>query len=284
MRNVEIEITLTDGQTHSTKLPSDAPLLHELYVGLALNASGGQQSGTLVQFPIENGQAAISFMSTALLSIKTRPAVLIQNPTEAAHSARANPKYVCIYDFLTPAENEALLQYALDSEADFEASSVYKERAERIVSEQDRLSRVLFAIKDSEWNSIIIERLKLHLPHIKASLGIADLGYRDLEIQLTASNDGDFFGAHLDATHVEEVSSRMLTFVYYFHRVPKRFFCGDLLFYGSNETVEAVPPTNNSLIVFASNVMHEVDLVKCPSRSFADSRFTVNGWLRKDVS
>jgi SM-20-related protein len=27
--------------------------------------------------------------------------------------------------------------------------------------------------------------------------------------------------------------------------------------------------------------MHEVQAVHCPSRAFADSRFTLNGWIRQ---
>lgn len=36
------------------------------------------------------------------------------------------------------------------------------------------------------------------------------------------------------------------------------------------------------IIFFLSRYMHEVLPVKCPSRNFADSRFTINGWIRSD--
>ena len=33
--------------------------------------------------------------------------------------------------------------------------------------------------------------------------------------------------------------------------------------------------------MFHSPTLHEVQLVHCPSRDFADGRFTVNGWFRR---
>jgi SM-20-related protein len=35
------------------------------------------------------------------------------------------------------------------------------------------------------------------------------------------------------------------------------------------------------LVVFPSRYLHEVLPVSCPSQTFADSRFTINGWVRR---
>ena len=291
MRNVEIEVTLTGGETHASVVPSNSPLLRDLYTGLASNQPGvGQQPGELIQLPIDEGRAAISFMSTSVVSVMSRPAVLIQSQPQAvaqdaASSTSPAPPYVCIDDFLTPAENEQLLQYALENEGRFEGSSVLHAPG-RDPNESYRRSHVLFAIKDTRWKQVFIERLKLHLPHIAATLGIPNLPFQATEIQLTASNDGDFFKRHADADHNQKaVAPRIVTFVYYLHRMPKPYSGGDLLLY-SHEfggPVTAVPPHNNCLVSFASSRLHEVDLVRCPSRAFEDSRFTVNGWLRSDA-
>jgi SM-20-related protein len=285
MRSVEIEVTLTGGQTFASVLPANSPLLTDLYVGLANSQAGdAQQPGVLVQFPIDEGRAAVSFMSTSVASITSRPAVLIQATQSAAWPTATMPAYVRIDDFLTPAENEQLLEYAIENQDHFEISKVIDDSDSS--GETHRKSMVLFAIKDSKWNKIFIERLKQHLPHITASLGVPSFRFQGTEIQLTASSDGDFFKRHADADHKEDsVASRVLTFVYYLHRLPKPFSGGDLLLYGpdTGEQVTAIEPQNNCLISFVSTCWHEVDFVRCPSRAFADSRFTINGWLRSDT-
>ncbi|HEY2383822.1 MAG TPA: proline hydroxylase, partial [Terriglobia bacterium] len=35
------------------------------------------------------------------------------------------------------------------------------------------------------------------------------------------------------------------------------------------------------IVFFPCEQLHEITSVKCPSQLFADSRFTLNGWLRR---
>ena len=80
MQKIEVEITLNGGQKYSGVLDSDSALLQDLYVGLASGAGAGPDApDMLMQFPIEEGRAACSFMSSNLVSVMTRPAVLIQS-------------------------------------------------------------------------------------------------------------------------------------------------------------------------------------------------------------
>ena len=290
MRKIEIEVTLVGGQTLTAVLSSDSPLLHDLYAGLANSrAESDQRPEALIQFPVEEGHAAASFMASSIVSIMSKPAVLLQLPTHAtgrthAPVAFATAPYVLIEDFLTPAENEQILQYAIENEREFTGSRVYN-TPDADGKKTFRKSRVLFSIKDSRWKPIFVERLKLHLPHIATSLGFPAFRFVSTEIQLTASNVGDFFKRHADADlNNEHVAPRMLTFVYYLSRSPEPFLGGDLLLYGADPggPVAALPPRNNRLVCFRSETWHEVDLVQCQSRDFADSRFTVNGWLRCD--
>jgi Rps23 Pro-64 3,4-dihydroxylase Tpa1-like proline 4-hydroxylase len=87
-----------------------------------------------------------------------------------------------------------------------------------------------------------------------------------------------------------EVASREVTFVYFFHREPRQFSGGELRIYDSapeNHSHRAmasyrtIVPEQNQLVLFASGLSHEITPVECPSGKFADSRFTVNGWLHK---
>jgi Rps23 Pro-64 3,4-dihydroxylase Tpa1-like proline 4-hydroxylase len=43
----------------------------------------------------------------------------------------------------------------------------------------------------------------------------------------------------------------------------------------------AVVPEQNQIVFFRSELLHEITPVVCPSQAFADSRFTVNGWLHR---
>jgi Rps23 Pro-64 3,4-dihydroxylase Tpa1-like proline 4-hydroxylase len=98
---------------------------------------------------------------------------------------------------------------------------------------------------------------------------------------------GDFFGAHVDDGN-EAVAGRRLTCVYYFHRQPKRFSGGELRLYDSverngrverAETYLSVEPADNSAVFFPSHRFHEVRAVRSETRSFHDSRFSVNVWF-----
>jgi SM-20-related protein len=109
-----------------------------------------------------------------------------------------------------------------------------------------------------------------------------------VEAQLTASNDGEFFRPHNDNAH-EALERREMTFVYYFHCEPKGFRGGGLRIYesplapvpGIDAPHATMPPRQNQVVFFPSHLMHEVRPTHVSSRAFADSRFTVNGWLHR---
>jgi Rps23 Pro-64 3,4-dihydroxylase Tpa1-like proline 4-hydroxylase len=78
--------------------------------------------------------------------------------------------------------------------------------------------------------------------------------------------------------------------VYFFHREPKTFRGGDLRIYDSRwengryeptENYRNIVPRQNQMVFFVSSLAHEITPVECPSGAFADSRFTVNGWIHR---
>ena len=74
-------------------------------------------------------------------------------------------------------------------------------------------------------------------------------------------------------------SIRVLSGVYYYNAEPKAFSGGALRLYAIGDADKApyvdIEPAGNSLLVFPSWAPHEVMPVSCPSKRFADSRFTV---------
>jgi Rps23 Pro-64 3,4-dihydroxylase Tpa1-like proline 4-hydroxylase len=191
-------------------------------------------------------------------------------------------------EFLTLAELDALLQHTLDREIQFQVSEVLSPGVSGgAVDFEQRRSNVLMDLGLQE--SVIVDRLRTCLPRALQKLGRDPFPIARVECQITASKHGDYFHWHSD-NGAPSVASREITFVYFFHREPKRFSGGELRIYDSRwendryaptANYRAIVPEQNQLVLFPSALAHEITLVECPSGTFADSRFTVNGWLHK---
>ena len=195
---------------------------------------------------------------------------------------------VVLDEFLAPQELEQLTNFALQHEADFRSSEVVSPESEGgVVNYEHRRSRVLMELGPQQ--ELILERIGTVLPQVLERLGMEDFAIAGAETQMTASNDGDFFRFHSDNSS-ERVASRHLTFVYFFHREPPGFEGGELRIhdarleegtYVSEGSYQTIVPRQNQMVFFPCELMHEITAVKCSSGLFADSRFTLNGWLRR---
>ena len=129
-------------------------------------------------------------------------------------------------------------------------------------------------------------KLRSVLPHVRARLRVVALHRARIEMDVTVYLGGQFYKGHRDNTE-ERHRLRKLSYVYYFHRQPRRFAGGDLLLYDTDpETSRAtagaftrIEPVYNSLVLFPSDAYHEITPVECEARDFLDGRFTVNGWV-----
>jgi Rps23 Pro-64 3,4-dihydroxylase Tpa1-like proline 4-hydroxylase len=192
---------------------------------------------------------------------------------------------VVLDEFLAPQELEELIGYTLRHELEFKNSEVIAPTGETGVKDYShRRSRVLMELGEQE--DVILGRIRHVLPLVLEQLEMDDFPIARTEVQITASNDGDFFRAHCDDAQ-QLIASRKLTFVYFFHREPSRFSGGELRLHdsrGNNEHIgtgsyETIVPQQNQIVFFPCSTLHEITPVCCTSREFADSRFTVNGWL-----
>jgi SM-20-related protein len=177
------------------------------------------------------------------------------------------------------------MAYALEYQADFKDSEVVSSAGiSGVADDSYRRSRVLMDL--GKHRDIVVQRIQNVLPGVLEQLGMQEFPVANIDAQITASNDGDFFAIHSDDGQ-ELVASRHLTFVYFFHREPRPFEGGELRIYdshngnGSHAGYQTIAPQQNQIVFFPCSLMHEITPVHCPSGEFTDSRFTVNGWLHK---
>ena len=218
-----------------------------------------------------------------------RTAVVSETSAAVAERPSALPaRCVVLDEFLAPQELEELMRFTLERESGFSASEVVSPGVDGgIVNYEHRRSRVLTDL--AHHQDMMLARIKDVLPQVLDKLGMEEFSIAQVEAQVTASNDGDFFHFHSD-NGSDRVASRHLTFVYFFHREPRQFEGGELRIhdarledgtYVSDGTYQAIVPQQNQIVFFPCELLHEITPVNCASRQFGDSRFTLNGWLRR---
>jgi Rps23 Pro-64 3,4-dihydroxylase Tpa1-like proline 4-hydroxylase len=189
-------------------------------------------------------------------------------------------RFLQLQNFLSSTEHAQLVEYAVAQEADFVSTTTSTGAANY------RESRVLYNFP--EWRSLMANRIREALPEVLQTLELDEFEITEIEAQLTAHNDGNFYRIHND-NGSKETETRLLTYVYYFNHYPKNFWGGGLRIYDTTvknnyfvaaDSYHDVQPDNNSIVFFLSRYMHEVLPITCPSGAFIDSRFTINGWLR----
>jgi Rps23 Pro-64 3,4-dihydroxylase Tpa1-like proline 4-hydroxylase len=232
-----------------------------------------------------NGQQSLLIYNTTPAKTQTATAIALpmQNsipPT--SQTGEVLPSYFAqVENFLTPAQVQSLMKYVLEREAKFEPTSNS--------ANDPNYRRSAFLPAFPEFSELMINRIRDMMPYIITYLGLPSFKVGDIESQLTAHNDGNYYKIHNDNGSPDS-ATRELTYVYYFNRQPKSFTGGELLIYDSKiennfyvgaSSYQTVQPLHNSIVFFLSRYMHEVLTVKCPSQHFANSRFTINGWVRR---
>jgi SM-20-related protein len=193
-------------------------------------------------------------------------------------------QFVVLREFLLRDELAALLEHTLSHEGDFRPATAKPPGARQaIVLPYFRRARVLHEL--GRFSEVIGYRVESYLPWVLQRLGLAQFAVSRIEAEITASNDGEFLKKHVDSS-TDRFPRRVLNYVYYFNRKPRRFSGGELRLYHTSledgrrlfaRTFDTVLPENNQIVFFPACVMHEVRPVRCPSRLLADGRFTFNG-------
>lgn len=224
----------------------------------------------------------ITAISEHLINLIAQPPIFVQQIEEVKPQTTdvLSSQYIQINNFLSLEERNHLLDYILQQESAFVSTSTSSNHLDY------RRSMVLHSFP--EFSELILNRIEAIIPDVVSKLGLPPFSVSQIETQLTAHNDGNYYRIHND-NGSPETANRELTYVYYFYREPKPFSGGELLIYDSKiennfyvaaKSFKTVEPRNNSIVFFLSRYLHEVLPVNCPSKAFADSRFTINGWVR----
>jgi SM-20-related protein len=194
------------------------------------------------------------------------------------------PAYGRVSNWLGPRMRTRLLDHAQDQCTGFVVSGVGRGANKRIDLTLRRSTRLkqLGALEGE-----LQARVRETLPAIFEQLGTAPFEPSHLELEMVAHGDGAFYAKHRDTRIFGSDAlgnRRIISAVYYFHRIPKSFSGGVLRIYsfaGGDDagTFVDVEPTDDTLVFFPSWFPHEVLPVVCPSGRFEDSRFAINCWV-----
>lgn len=178
-----------------------------------------------------------------------------------------------------PRLNAELYELALAQRAHFEPSKTTPNRR----YPDWRRSTVVYDHLLADAGVQLRRLVTARLPEVLATLGLPAFDVAGIEVQLTSHNDGEYYRWHTD-NGMPETASRVVTFVYYFHALPRRFSGGELVIHREGGEPLVIEPQNDSMVFFDSRMRHEVRPVACPSGRFEDGRFTLNGWVRRRVA
>jgi Rps23 Pro-64 3,4-dihydroxylase Tpa1-like proline 4-hydroxylase len=195
------------------------------------------------------------------------------------------PPHGLIANWLGPEMVRRLLDFAQEQRDSFFPTGVgYGENA-RIDANIRHSGRIT---KLGDLKQELRTRIRAVLPTVFRQLGADAFEPGRIEVEMVAHGDGALYTEHRDDAVEDKkfVVRRVITVVYYFHRLPKAFSGGVLRIYplaGSKNSTAFVDiePTNDTLVFFPSWFPHEVLPVACPSSRFEDSRFAINFWVHR---
>ena len=304
MSVVRVRIFLAGSHEHAWACDRDHPSLATLMSALSSNAHPRMfDDHMLVRLVVPDGsggERGLVFLRTSLVAVETEPALPDLMPT--IHTARRaadarrraamgeitvqRPGAAIIHDFLPQALHDEVFESILAREADFRQSAVRSGEGSKADDYDFRRSKVHMGLGGLEGR--VVQRVLDVLPGVLERMEEPFPERHHMELQVTAHNHLDYFKAHVDNA-TGDLRQRRVSWVYYLHRRPRPFTGGELVLFDSildgderrmGEGFRVIEPADNSIVFFQSHFHHQVRTVRCESRAFEDSRFTVNGWLR----
>jgi Rps23 Pro-64 3,4-dihydroxylase Tpa1-like proline 4-hydroxylase len=283
MQEINVTLLLNGGHSRTLAMNPDDPLLRA-FIASIHERNAATRPARPFHLRVDGGRQSLIFSGADLVGLVTDPPIAIR-PTAAdgagGDATVVKSRYVLLENFLPPEQHEALLAYVGREAGRFVDSTVTTDDANY------RRSKVLHQFPD--FAELFRRKVAEAMPRVLPVLAMPSFPVQEIEAQLTAHNDGNYFRLHNDSGSPETLS-RALTYVYYFHNEPKAYSGGEFRMhdsvlsngrYGCGAAAADIEPRNNSVLFFASHCHHEVLPVRVPSGRFEDGRFTVNGWVRR---
>jgi hypothetical protein len=240
--------------------------------------------------PSAASRSSLSLSGSRPLRLR-EPAVLASGtaPREGLHEAQV----LCWDDFLPASERAALYDHVVRrGRTDALVATTYGADGSRRVRADVRRAQSMQV--DDTIRAIVEPPLAAARDFALARFQLDMFPMGRIEMEATASGDGDFFRKHSDDSH-PDYFSRILSFVLYLHAQPRRFTGGALRVYDSlvesgRRTIAGsyvdIDPRDNRLVIFPCDRVHELMPVSLDSEDFADRRITINGacWCEGDAA
>ena len=217
---IEIRIFLANGHVYETSCAPTDPLIDCLAAILSPLRTTNASSFVHLTMQSNGKPRGVAILTEAIVAIETDPPLLFADRTPLAQVERA--PYIRIPQFLTAEENRRVFDYAVQQQPNFVASKV-------VTGDSDyRRSMILPKFDDLEID--LEARLREILPELFTRFGMTAPQRPAFEKQLTTHNHGGYFKVHNDNGSPES-ATRLLTYIYYFHRDPPAFSGGQIRIY-----------------------------------------------------
>ena len=194
--------------------------------------------------------------------------------------------FALIRDFAPPAFHQTLLPTVLAAPEEAVVASTVGRDQYRPDLRQSFTVAGLQALQSAFWDVVAAA-----LPAIVPRLQVPAFRVGGREVRIRTYRAGNFFEVHRDNS-IPETADRQVSFVYFFHREPRRYTGGDLLLFDTSPDSKRPPVTNftriipvdNAIVLFPSRFYHAVVPVQCSSPDPGDSRFVINGHIRRPAT
>jgi len=207
--------------------------------------------------------------------------ILTQQPIFECEVYGTKPcPYWQIDNFLKPQEILHLWDTIKENNDSFSSSMISK----GLVSE-NRQSHVLYKKSMPDIDSWFFPKIFNNLNSALRRCHVTQFNMNRHELQLTMHLHDDYYVTHSD-TNKENANSPKLTFVYYFHTLPKQYKGGDLLLFDTDTEEDEysmkytrISPAYNSVLFFPSTAFHQITPISLDTDNYLDGRYTLNGWI-----
>ena len=192
--------------------------------------------------------------------------------------------FVRMTSFLTNERCDRLMALAYEERGRLKPARVGAGKGEPVVNPERRITFETDARVRRAVGPWFLPKVRSAVPEARARLRMEGGGRYDVQTwNMRVYVAGAFYAAHRD-----DVENRQLSFVYFFHREPRRFSGGDLLLYDADAETAHCPfqafsrivPVRNSIVFFPSRSWHQVTPVHCDTDDFGSGRFVLNGHFR----